>query len=102
MTDAVRAADMAPDDEQELLEYLGMAARSMINSPTPSARPSPTSMAHSSSSPPQAAEKLARRERRVQEKADESVGKPGAEEARHEHEVIVMNPDLCAVPYWTL
>jgi hemoglobin len=34
MTDAVWAADMAPDDEQELLEYLGMAARSMINSPT--------------------------------------------------------------------
>ena len=34
MTDAVRAADMAPDDEQELLDYLAMASRSMINSPT--------------------------------------------------------------------
>jgi hemoglobin len=34
MTAAVKAADMAPDDEQELLDYLGMASRSMINSPT--------------------------------------------------------------------
>ena len=34
MTDAVRAADMPPEDEAELLDYLGMAAQSMINSST--------------------------------------------------------------------
>jgi hemoglobin len=33
MTDAVRAAGMEADDEQELLDYLTMAARSLINSP---------------------------------------------------------------------
>jgi truncated hemoglobin YjbI len=34
MTDAVTAAHMEPDDQQELLEYLTMAARSLINQPT--------------------------------------------------------------------
>jgi hemoglobin len=33
MTDAVRAAGMAADDEQELLDYLAMAAHSLINAP---------------------------------------------------------------------
>jgi hemoglobin len=33
MTDAVRAAAMDPDDERELLDYLTMAAGSLINSP---------------------------------------------------------------------
>jgi len=31
MTAAVMAADMDPDDQDELLEYLAMAARSLIN-----------------------------------------------------------------------
>jgi hemoglobin len=31
MTDAVIAAHMDPDDQEELLEYLAMAARSLIN-----------------------------------------------------------------------
>lgn len=31
MTDAVRGAEMEPGDEQELLEYLSMAARSLVN-----------------------------------------------------------------------
>jgi hemoglobin len=34
MTDAVTAAHMDPDDQEELLEYLAMAARSLINQPT--------------------------------------------------------------------
>jgi hemoglobin len=34
MTDAVTAAEMDPDDREELLEYLAMAARSLINQPT--------------------------------------------------------------------
>jgi hemoglobin len=33
MTDAVRASGMEPDDELELLEYLTMAARSLVNTP---------------------------------------------------------------------
>jgi hemoglobin len=33
MTDAVTAAHMDPDDHEELLEYLAMAARSLINQP---------------------------------------------------------------------
>jgi len=33
MTAAVDAAGMAPDDRQELLEYLAMAARNLINQP---------------------------------------------------------------------
>ncbi len=33
MTAAVRAAGMDPDDERELLEYLAMAAQSLINQP---------------------------------------------------------------------
>jgi hemoglobin len=33
MTDAVRAAGMTADDEQELLDYLAMAAHSLINAP---------------------------------------------------------------------
>jgi hemoglobin len=33
MTDAVRAAGMAPADEAELLDYLAMAARSLVNTP---------------------------------------------------------------------
>jgi hemoglobin len=33
MTDAVQASGMEPDDEQELLEYLTMAARSLVNTP---------------------------------------------------------------------
>jgi hemoglobin len=33
MTDAVRAAGLAPADEAELLDYLTMAARSLINAP---------------------------------------------------------------------
>jgi len=33
MTAAVNEAGMAPEDEAELLEYLGMAARSLINQP---------------------------------------------------------------------
>jgi hemoglobin len=33
MTDAVRAAGMEADDERELLDYLTMAAGSLINSP---------------------------------------------------------------------
>jgi hemoglobin len=34
MTEAVRAAGMDPSDEQELLDYLGMAASSLINAST--------------------------------------------------------------------
>ncbi len=34
MTDAVQAAGLAAADEEELLDYLAMAARSLINSPT--------------------------------------------------------------------
>jgi hemoglobin len=33
MTDAVHAATMEPADQEELLEYLAMAARSLINQP---------------------------------------------------------------------
>ena len=33
MTDAVDAMGMAPDDRRELLDYLAMAARSLINAP---------------------------------------------------------------------
>ncbi len=33
MTDAVNAAHMEPDEGEELLEYLAMAARSLINQP---------------------------------------------------------------------
>ena len=33
MTDAVRGAELGADDEQELLDYLAMAARSLINVP---------------------------------------------------------------------
>ena len=33
MTAAVHDAGMAPDDEAELLDYLAMAARSLINPP---------------------------------------------------------------------
>jgi hemoglobin len=33
MTDAVRASGMDADDEQELLDYLSMAARSLVNTP---------------------------------------------------------------------
>jgi len=33
MTDAVKATGMDPDDEQELLDYLTMAARSLVNTP---------------------------------------------------------------------
>jgi hemoglobin len=33
MTDAVHAAHMAPADERELLDYLTMAAQSLINAP---------------------------------------------------------------------
>ncbi len=33
MREAVRAASMDPDDEAELLDYLGMAARSLVNAP---------------------------------------------------------------------
>lgn len=31
MTDAVDASDLGPDDREELLDYLGMAARNLIN-----------------------------------------------------------------------
>ena len=34
MTDAVHAAEMEPHDQAELLEYLAMAANSLINQPT--------------------------------------------------------------------
>jgi truncated hemoglobin YjbI len=34
MTDAVVAAGLAPADEEELLSYLTMAARSLINDPS--------------------------------------------------------------------
>jgi len=34
MTDAVVAAGLAPADEEELLGYLTMAARSLINDPS--------------------------------------------------------------------
>jgi len=34
MTDAVHAADMDPADERELLDYLGMAAKSLVNAST--------------------------------------------------------------------
>jgi len=34
MTAAVKAAGMAPEDEAELLDYLDMAARSLINAVT--------------------------------------------------------------------
>ncbi len=34
MTDAVQAAGLPPADEEELLDYLRMAARSLINVPT--------------------------------------------------------------------
>ncbi len=34
MTAAVQAAEMEPDDQEELLDYLAMAARSLINQPT--------------------------------------------------------------------
>ena len=33
MTEAVGAAGLGPDDRQELLDYLAMAARSLINQP---------------------------------------------------------------------
>jgi hemoglobin len=33
MTEAVRASGLAPVDQEELLDYLAMAARSLINSP---------------------------------------------------------------------
>ena len=33
MTDAVHRAGLDADDQQELLDYLTMAARSLINSP---------------------------------------------------------------------
>ena len=33
MTAAVDAAGMAPDDREELLEYLSMAARNLVNLP---------------------------------------------------------------------
>jgi hemoglobin len=33
MTNAVKGAGMAPPDEAELLEYLAMAARSLVNQP---------------------------------------------------------------------
>ena len=33
MTEAVGAAGLEPDDRQELLDYLAMAARSLINQP---------------------------------------------------------------------
>jgi hemoglobin len=33
MSDAVREAGLAPADEEELLDYLAMAARSLINAP---------------------------------------------------------------------
>jgi hemoglobin len=33
MTDAVHAAHMTPADQQELLDYLAMAAQSLINAP---------------------------------------------------------------------
>ena len=33
MTDAVEAAGMAPEDREELLDYLAMAARNLINQP---------------------------------------------------------------------
>ncbi len=38
MTDAVRASGMEPDDEQELLDYLTMAARSLVNTPRSATR----------------------------------------------------------------
>jgi hemoglobin len=34
MTASVRAAGMQPDDEQQLLEYLAMAAESLVNART--------------------------------------------------------------------
>jgi hemoglobin len=34
MTASVRAAGMAPDDEQQILEYLTMAASSLVNART--------------------------------------------------------------------
>jgi hemoglobin len=34
MTSSVRAAGMQADDEQQLLEYLGMAASSLVNART--------------------------------------------------------------------
>jgi hypothetical protein len=33
MTEAVHASGLAPVDQEELLDYLAMAARSLINSP---------------------------------------------------------------------
>ncbi len=33
MTDAVRGSDLAPADQEDLLDYLAMAARSLINAP---------------------------------------------------------------------
>ncbi len=34
MTDAVHGAGLDPADQEELLDYLAMAARSLINQPT--------------------------------------------------------------------
>ena len=34
MTDAVVASELGPDDRQELLDYLSMAARSLVNANT--------------------------------------------------------------------